>query len=185
MSQCSFYFHSHPQAELTEVRCESLRGQEEPLWSVRGKTVGPFQATGTFQWTRAVQALSLLVVRYVLFSNGCDLGVNGHLLTGGKRTFAAALDRAIRRDSHWLSDMFGRNSRNIAMARYLFIRSNSGMKRPGPVSVAINDKVLPLYSIKIYLNGEEVSDLGTLRGLLKNLEGTFGQDGELKQVVNA
>lgn len=149
---------------------------------IRGKIPGAYIGYGTFQWTKAVQALAILFVRAVC----TDLAQQSQqdasifrtpLLSGGLSSFAASLEFAIQKEPAWLLDMFGVDSSGRSLTRRLFLRSNSGARRPGPISVSLNTAFFPAEAIQIMLDGSPVTDPAELSALLKNLEGqTEGLD---------
>ena len=137
------------------------------LESVRGKTAGAFRGAGTFQWTSAVKALSALIIRAYL--NRRD-PLTLPYIQGGKNSLASTFDYALSKGPAWLVEMFGADQCGNAMAKRIFRRTNPNMKRPGPVVVAISPNFLEENSIKISLDGKELTDPDKLRSLLANIE---------------
>lgn len=138
-----------------------LIGKE--LKTIRGKSNGAYTDFGSFQWTKAVKAISILGVRAKLFANaGCNLQA---MVEGGTLSLAAALDYAIDKQPMWLSDMFGVDSQGKSISKRLFNRTNPGRKRSGPTAISINPFFLPSENLKIYLNGTEVSSVPNLKQL--------------------
>lgn len=119
--------------------------------SVRGKSSGPLRTAGSFQWTSAVRALALLAVRTA--SNPSDA-----LLRGLGNSLAASLDYAISKQPMWLTEMFGCDQQGISLARRLILRTNPERKRPGPVTLGINQSYLPASHITIFVNGARCDD---------------------------
>jgi hypothetical protein len=134
------------------------------LRCIRGKTSGAFIGYGTFQWTTAVAALSLLFVRTKLFGGEIE-----SCLSGDRGSLACSLDDSLSKETGWLSEMFGANAFGRLNARFLLLRTNSGLKRNGPVTIAINPKMLTSDSITIIYNERELvnaADLSSLEGKL-------------------
>lgn len=136
-----------------------------PLYrSVRGKTAGAFafQQCGTFQWSSAVMAMSLLFVRAKLRS--LDPGVSpwSPLLQGGRGSPASSLDMSIMARTSWLADMFGVSTAGELVARRIFIRSNSSLKMPGPVSISLNPRIVSDNAIDIIFDGV-IADTAALK----------------------
>lgn len=159
MRSLSLYFES---GELTEVIF-----QENPAGparaSVRGKTGGAFRTAGSFQWTSAVKALALLVVR-------TRAGVEGAIIRGDGNSLAASLDYAISKQPVWLNEMFGNDQNGVSLARRLILRTNPERKRPGPVTLGINQLYLPTSQIQVFESGRPcVAD--RLEALCQALEG--------------
>jgi hypothetical protein len=114
--------------------------------SVRGKSGGPLREAGSFQWTSAVRALALLIVK-------TSATPSGALLRGLGNSLAASLDYAISKQPMWLTEMFGCDQHGISLARRLILRTNPERKRPGPVTLGINQSYLPPSQIAIFVNG--------------------------------
>jgi hypothetical protein len=132
--------------ELTEVIFNDGSSTDARI-SVRGKTGGPFRRAGSFQWTSAVKALSLLVLKTC--SNPSD-----GLLRGFANSLAASLDYAISKQPLWLTEMFGCDQQGISFARRLILRTNPERKRPGPVTLGINQAYLPTSQVQIFFDGK-------------------------------
>lgn len=128
---------------------------DEPRQSYRGKGLFPTLGQHTFQWTPAVKALAVLLLR----TRARDL--SGSVwpvkaipaLSGGSGSLAASLDYALTKKPLWLLDMFGVRSDGDVIARSLFVRWNSERKRGGYVFVATNSVELAAESINITLDG--------------------------------
>ena len=131
--------------------------------SVRGKTGGPFRSAGSFQWTSAVKALALLIIK----TKATPLEA---LLRGDANSLAASLDYAISKQPVWLTDMFGCDQQGISFARRLILRTNPERKRPGPVTLGINQMYIAPEAITVYVNGKLCTD-EALMPLCTELEG--------------
>jgi hypothetical protein len=142
MRTLKLYFQSQ---ELTEVRFqESIRS--DPRQTVRGKTSGAMRCVGSFQWTSAVKALSVLIVKAAMRPESA-------VLQGCSGSLAASLDYALSKQPAWLSEMFGCDANGISFARRLVLRTNPERKRPGPVVLAVNDMYLSAASIEVHADG--------------------------------
>lgn len=142
MRTLKLYFQSQ---QLTEVRFqESVRS--DPRQTVRGKTSGAVRCIGSFQWTSAVKALSVLIVKTAM-------GPEGAVLQGCSGSLAASLDYALSKQPAWLSEMFGCDAEGISFARRLILRTNPERKRPGPVVLAVNHVYLPATAIEVHTDG--------------------------------
>lgn len=105
---------------------------------VRGRTQGAFFGHGTFEWTRAVKALSLLVVKAKLSGiESCPPQIAGYA-----GSLAASLDYALDKQPNWMIEMFGCDVRGTSLLRSVIARSNTGRKRSGPVTLAIKPGLL-------------------------------------------
>jgi hypothetical protein len=153
--------------ELTEVQFQdSVHGNLRR--SVRGKTGGPFRTAGSFQWTSAVKALALLLIK----TKAVPMEA---LLRGDANSLAASLDYAISKQPVWLTDMFGCDQQGISFARRLILRTNPERKRPGPVTLGINQMYVAADSITVYVNGKlcEGESLAPLCRELEGLESSY------------
>lgn len=132
--------------ELIEVYFQES-AMSEKRRSIRGKTGGAYRQAGSFQWTSAVRALSLLAINAVIDANDAFiLGEGGSL--------AASLDYALSKQPEWLTDLFGCDHQGITYARRLILRTNPERKRPGPVVLALNVVYLPATAIEIQIGGK-------------------------------
>lgn len=146
-----------------------LQLRNEIFRSVRGKTPGAQMATGTFQWTRAVRAMCLLFVKSASLETPNSM--NRYVtISGGIGSLAASLDYAISKEPIWLLEMFGLELRGHTRAKRFFLRSNSELKRPGPVHVGLNYPALNLDSFEIWWNEEMLITAQRLSLLTKKLD---------------
>jgi hypothetical protein len=138
------------------------------IHAVRGKTSGAFAGQGSFHWSIAVRALSVLALRTLMASRGhpCD-----PILVGDKGSYAASLDYAISKETHWLLDVFGVSDGEVPNFRRVFKRTNSGRKRSGPVAVSLAKPFLEPGAIAIRLNSSDVDDIKELESLAYRLSG--------------
>ncbi len=168
--------------QLTEVIFRENAG-DEVRHTIRGKTGGAFRYAGSFQWTSAVKALSLLLARAALSPQ--NSAIQGHV-----GSLAASLDYAISKQPAWITEMFGCDQHGISFARRLILRTNPERKRPGPVVLAVNYVYLPQVSIEVFVNGTKCSttDLEKLIATLDDKPYTEslseGAEGE-KKAINA
>lgn len=145
----------------------------QPRRAIRGKTPGALKQAGTFQWTKAVRAITLLLVRHALEQHDPE---NRALLCGEGNSLASSLDYAISKNTGWLCDMFGTTVQGTCQAARLFLRSNSNRKRPGPVILSINNHLLQPSQIEVRINSDILDAAG-----LKRLEQHFVQSEMLPQ----
>ena len=127
--------------------------------------------TGTFKWTTAVKGLCTLFLGTKLSFVSAKRNPSNHLfevLTGSRPSLANSVDDCLQKQPTWLVDMFGVDSTGRAYASRLFKVHNTCGRRPGPVSIVCNQKILTALSIRIFLNGNAIdSEDGLLYLLLK------------------
>jgi hypothetical protein len=131
---------------------------EKPLVAQRGTTTP--RGTGTFAWSRAVQALSLLCVQSVL-TNVEERPPNP--LIGDAGTLAASLDSAISKQPSWVYQIFGADTEGTSLLRRLVSRVNPERKRPGAVEISIKSELTR--ATEIVVNGRICSAAEELRSL--------------------
>jgi hypothetical protein len=134
--------------------------------SIRGKTSGAYKNFGTFQWSSAVRAVSAIMLEQKIAHL---LGNSPTPLIGEDGSLASSLDYALSKETNWLSEMFGCDASGRLLAKRLFHRTNSNRKRPGPVALAINEKMLPPEGIRIELGNiglNTIAELVSLRRVL-------------------
>lgn len=148
-------------AELVKTRFAHPRLAAERI-AVRGKTPGALFEAGSFQWTKGVQALALLILGAL-----CGTPKDEADLTGTRGSAAAALDEAVHKSSLWVLDMFGMDLTGTALAKRLLLRSNTGLRRPGPVSISLNRSFLPLSAVRVVWNGVPVKRGAQLEELIR------------------
>ena len=127
----------------------------EPRFSYRGKGLSSLLCRHSFQWSPAVRALSILVLRTKCGSltHGSWPTQDLPALVGAQGTPAASLDYALSKRPLWLLDMFGVTSGGEALASALFARWNPERKRGGEVVVSLHPHHLCPQDIEITRNG--------------------------------
>lgn len=150
--------------------------------TVRGKTSGAFSGQGTFHWSSAVRAMSVLALKTALSvrNSSCE-----PIIYGERGSLAASLDYAISKETHWLIDMFGTDGR-IPLFRKVFTRTNSGRKRAGPVAVSFTKRLATESAIEIRFNSVQITNVEELQALLQRIRIGGAMSGELsmKDVID-
>ena len=181
MCTIQLFFNGGDNPQLQQTRFNHSLLDEERV-AYRGKTNGAYQTQNTFLWSIGVQALSILFIltcarqkeersdlsegARAIFSDG----IFGNGISGDGATPAASLDYALSRQPNWLIDMFGSDSQGVCLARRIILRSNPERKRPGPVTLCVNLKALPVENIEIYIDGAIVTDTSILEELAARIE---------------
>lgn len=137
-------------SELTRVDYFSAHESGYCRSSIRGKTCGAYRGAGSFQWTTAVRALCVLLLRSAATPQGAQLAGMGSSL-------AASLDYAISKQPTWIAEMFGVDSFGVCTIRRIILRTNSERKRPGPVTLSLNTTYLPADQIEVVVDGKVVT----------------------------
>lgn len=166
MRKLTMHFIGEAEMELFET-CFIHPTISEERRCVRGKRSGAYRGYSTFQWTKAVQALSLLMVEAAIRAHTPS---RAPLLLGSTGTFASSLDYAIDKQTSWLFDMFGWDTKGSGFSRKLFIRSNPGQRLAAPVALTLNLNCLSLNEVEILVNFQPVSTVEELRLLKARLE---------------
>jgi hypothetical protein len=65
--------------------------------------------------------------------------------------------------------MFGKDDDGNAYLRRLLLRSNPGMRLPGPVGISLNEQLLPARSIKVYFSETPVLHAEELNRLIETI----------------
>ena len=150
MAQLSLWFNRKDSPEL--IKTEFYRTKhEQPIIGVRGKSAGAYRNAVSFQWSQAVKALCLLVIRHKEDPEAARL-------SGEKGSLAASLDYAISKKPLWLVDMFGCCSKGVAFSNKLFVRTNPERKNGRKVTVAVKSVKLPATNIRIFRGDTEITD---------------------------
>ena len=149
------------QLEFTEFTHHLL---PEVLRCVRGKTSGAYQGCGTFHWSNAVRALTMLLAA------AAQRLPEDHRpdLVGKKGSYAASLDYALDKVPFWVTDMFGSDSAGNPLIRRALLRSNPGLRRGDEVALSLNRAFLNTNQIE-FRQGNQVIEA---RLLLDELLGT-------------
>ena len=163
----SLWFSGSPHIELTKTAFTSPL-LPDTVWAVRGKTPGAFSTKSTFQWTSAVQAMSILMLRAAVHSKRGSKSPLP-LLEGGPGSLANSLDAALYKQTTWL-DLFGYDKHGNSLSRRVFPRTNPGRRRPGPVMVSLNDHLLPKSCIWVFINNHPIHDATMLENYATLLE---------------
>lgn len=164
-------FVSENGLQLCETRfSHPLAGDDKCC--VRGKLSGAYDGYGTFQWTKAVQGLTLLLVRAKIHDafQSTNPMMGPHLI-GHRLSPAASLDYALDKQTTWLVDMFGCDKYGMCLARRMIKRTNSGRKRAGPVSLSLNSKFLETNDIEVMLDRSVIQDTQKLMEIYAGIPG--------------
>ena len=173
-SSFKLWLTSDRQLELikTHFHCELL---PNTVVAVRGKTAGAFSTEATFQWTSAVQALTILMIkaamRHELKDDSCENSI-APLLEGLSGSLASSLDASIYKQTAWL-DLFGTTPHGDSLSRRILTRSNPGRRRSGPVMISLNQRLIPTSCIEVYLDDHRVRDPFQLAQFIEKIEQTW------------
>jgi hypothetical protein len=160
-------FAGTSKVELFQTRF-STGCHNQPLLAVRGKTSGAYSNAGSFHFSTAVRALCILCVKSVLAEKSPP-SPTLPIILGFRGSIVASLDYALTKQPAWLIDMFGCDTSGRPMGQRLLSRTNSHLKRPGPVAIGLNTRALSAKNIHIFWNEQRVEDVQTLKTLLSLL----------------
>ncbi len=164
MAQLTPYFTPNSgEIQLEKTVFRSFSGFE--FICVRGKTSGAYQCSGSFQWTPAVKAVCVLFLQALSRSFGTVDNI-APMISGRRGSLATSLDYAIDKEPQWLCDMFGLDESGKTNLRRLVFRSNSGSKRPGPVSLSLNKSALPAKNITVLVDSTLVHNQLSLDSII-------------------
>lgn len=158
---------SNPQLYRTSFRHPLLDGD---LRSIRGSTGKSCGAAGTFYWSPAVQALTILLLRSAAWARKGELEQAPPLLEGGAGSPAASLGYALDRQSPWLQEMFGLDRQGRLLARRTFSGCNIARKQCSPTIIGLNRKALSPASLTVCLDEKELADSSELERIADHIE---------------
>lgn len=150
--------------------------------AVRGKTPGAYKCNGSFQWTPAVKAVCVLFLQAL--SSSFDTADRTEPMISGRRgSLATSLDYAIDKEPQWLCDMFGLDESGKTNLRRLIFRSNPGGKRPGPVSLSVNESAFPPDNIEVLVDSIPVDNQDFLASIVETLTCEPRESAKLQQSI--
>ncbi|MCB0343606.1 MAG: hypothetical protein KDD66_00740 [Bdellovibrionales bacterium] len=145
---------------------DSVNG--EPRISARGNTSGAYFGAGSFRWSSAVQALTVLGIECAEISaRGTSQKV---VISGTRGSGAASLDYAIGKNTNWLHELFGEDASGRPLCRQIFKRSNPELRRSGPAEVSFNPSLIAPDGIKIFVENELCTDPERLREMSQSVK---------------
>lgn len=174
MRKISLEFSGSRAPELFRISFSHPQLNEEIL-AVRGKTGGAYSSNRTFQWTPAVKALSILLLKsaqakHRLKENSKNIWP---LLEGSTSTPASSLDYALSKEPAWLIDVFGHDALGKPLLRKLFTRTNPDRKRPGPTAVSLNNTHWRETIFEVRHRGEKIRTPDGLQYLAETIENNW------------
>lgn len=158
--------------ELSRIACVGLGDTKTE--STRAGSLGGGNVEGSFQWTPAVHALTILLAKVAVWrSDGGrfleDFGANEPLLEGEASTPASSLDYAVGKVPNWMGQMFGFDEAGVPFVRTLFTRVNAERKRSGPVVLRLSQKSFTSLQVDLFHEGKLVQEYAQLRVLVEQL----------------
>ena len=135
-----------------------------PCVSIRGKKESPFENSGTFQWTPAVQALTLLLLRTAAVPSNAPRPV----LEGERGGPSSSLGFILLKKPAWLREMFGELRPGDLIISHLVRTYNVGGRRPGSIALAIQEQAG--LGIEVYVQETRVTDPALLEELARKIE---------------
>lgn len=136
--------------------------------AVRGRSPGAFINAGLFQWTSAVRGLCILLIRAKLHRM-INNGETSAKISGERGSLAASLDYAMTKTPSWIIDVFGTDDNGFPLSNKIIARTNSNLKRPGPVILAVNEQLLKAEHITVVWNERSANRPEALHILLRGM----------------
>jgi len=180
MCQLKLFFNGGHNSQLQETHF-SHSFLDQVRIAYRGRTNGASQTHNAFLWSIGVQALCVLFVR----TRAKLKDENAATISGDGATLAASLDYALSRQPNWLTDIFGSDSHGVCIARRIILRSNPERKRPGPVTLCVNLKALPVENIEVCIDGTIVTDTNVLEKLASQIESNSASRANQVRVIKS
>ena len=159
----------HPTAG--EIRC------------IRGKTAGAYPNQGNFQWTKAVAALCILMLRGIV-NHRAPGSPTSPILMGEAGSLAASLDYALSKQPEWVGALMGQTANGRSLLRKYIGITNSGRKRVGAVHLRLTDSFLEETEVQILVNDTPVTDTATLIGLADAIERETAPEGSERAPIH-
>ncbi len=123
---------------------------------------------GGFRWTKGVQALTELLLRYAAWGHGTepDPDAESPALQGCRPSAAASLNDALSQIPAWLEEMFGPDHPGTFLHHVVEWKNRDFKTTKGaPVVIAINRRKLAPDSIRVFQGKERVDDPARLKAL--------------------
>ena len=139
---------------------------------VRGKCPLTLREATSLPWTAGVKGFIRLCVKTAVrgaHPDSLECDFESHGIVGQRGSLARSLDSAISKKPAWFGDLFGYDASGAANIARFFWRMNPEAKRPGPVGVAINTKMLPPTAIKVFVDSVLVEESQALAEILDAL----------------
>lgn len=146
---------------------------------------------GNIKWTRGVQAICALLLRWAAWGarRREDNAARMPVLEGGKSSPASTLSYALGKEElYWVADLFGRNRKGERLLGELLVIRNRDFSavKSEPISLAFDERLLPPDCIKVWVDGAPVSAAEKLAALAETIErnhlrgrGAYRWDGDL------
>lgn len=166
MSRLELYFRGNENPELIKTGFEHPL-LKAPRQAVRGRMPSGLSEAGTFQWTSAVRALSVLLLKSAAFQRGAEVNA---VLEGNCGSLASSLDFSLTKLPNWHVDIFGLDGRGNPLVRRLIYRENIGLKRAGPVLLRLGGALSNDMTIVVYLDGNQINDKDVILRLALRIE---------------
>lgn len=168
MDELKLYFKSTPEPELNRIRFSSKK-LPYVVEAIRGKHQLVPSSVGVFQWSSAIKALCMLLLKC---SKGSDRKLSA-VLIGFKGNPAWHLYRALHERTPWIYDMFGCLKDGTPLLCKLIKATNLRTKYPETVALSLVKGILDSKNIKIYCDGELQQERDQIQGLIQRLQANF------------
>ena len=130
-------------------------GYERPIIGVRGPLF--LSPSLPFIWSTSCMALSLLFVTAVI-NEARGIQPILPLLEGDGSSPAGTIGRLLNKGIRsWLHDIFGADASGRPLLNRIVLLGNARGRRHGPITATLRSSYLPASSIRIFVDGEDIS----------------------------
>ena len=177
MIQIELILSDYSAPQLVETCCRWQYGTGEQVNRARrslDKGIGSADC-GSFGWTRAVQALTVFLLRWAAWGRSAQQDASSVPVIRGKRkSMASTLNDALTKKPLWLLDVFGCDSNGRPNVDFIR-RSNPDFKTPSnyPVELFLDRERLAPRSIKIKVDRTVVEDANKINDLANKIAGKY------------
>lgn len=165
----TFSDYASPTLWSTEVTASHLGINKR---AIRGKWRGAYLEYGSFEWSKAVQGLCILLLHAKLRSLNPQ-NWSGPDLVGTGGSFASSLDYAIDKQPVWSVDIFGTDKHGLSYLKRIIDRTNPNRKRPGPVALAMNKLVWTAEEVEVYVDSRSIASEDELATMITRIRDGF------------
>lgn len=163
--QITLILYASPSRIVLETTLFNRSESTYPSTAIRGSGLG-HTGIGLFPLSKAVKGLTLLLLEHAVVNASSDK-TQCALIEGRRGSLAASLDYALSKQPQWMCDMFGTDAAGDSLLKRMVRRTNSHLKRPGPVRLSIPPSCA--LKVKVFVNEVEIEEAAELSEILSQL----------------